>query len=146
MIRVVLDTNVLVSGFAKWRDARTAPPRILRLWDSGAFELGVSTSILRELEFALSKSFFEIHSDPVVSRMLLDRIKTDAVHVDHPAPTPGIATHWQDDLILATAVEFQADYLVTGDKELLALDHPFAFQIIHPNAFLAILEGDETLE
>lgn len=33
----------------------------------------------------------------------------------------GIATHPEDDLILATALSGQADYLVTGDRQLLKL-------------------------
>jgi len=45
-----------------------------------------------------------------------------------------------DDLmILATAIESQVTYLVTGDKELLDLERFQSVQIITPSTFLRII-------
>jgi predicted nucleic acid-binding protein len=44
-----------------------------------------------------------------------------------------------DLLILAAAIESQADYLVTGDKELLHLKRFHAVHIITPSAFLRMM-------
>jgi predicted nucleic acid-binding protein len=54
----------------------------------------------------------------------------------------GIATHPEDDLILATAVSGRADYLVTGDRQLLALGSYQGVRIVTPRDFLAILEAE----
>jgi predicted nucleic acid-binding protein len=51
----------------------------------------------------------------------------------------GVASHPEDDLILATAVSAQADYLVTGDRQLLALGEYQGAQIVTPRAFATIL-------
>ena len=37
------------------------------------------------------------------------------------AHVQGVATHAEDDLVLATAESAQADYLITGDKKLQRL-------------------------
>jgi predicted nucleic acid-binding protein len=51
----------------------------------------------------------------------------------------GVASHPEDDLILATAVSAQADYLVTGDRQLLALGRYQGVEIVTPRAFATIL-------
>jgi predicted nucleic acid-binding protein len=42
-------------------------------------------------------------------------------------------------VILATAVSARADYLVTGDRQLLALGEYQGVQMVTPRDFLAIL-------
>ena len=42
-------------------------------------------------------------------------------------------------MVLATAIESQAAYLVTGDKELLHLERFQFVHIITPSAFLRII-------
>ena len=53
----------------------------------------------------------------------------------------GIATHAEDDLVLATALSGNADYLVTGDKELLNVGSYRGVTIVTPRAFLDILDN-----
>lgn len=54
-----------------------------------------------------------------------------------------VATHPEDDLILATAVAGNAEYLVTGDRQLLALGTYEGVRIVSAAEFLAVLEADE---
>lgn len=51
----------------------------------------------------------------------------------------GVATHPEDDLILATALSAQADYLVTGDAHLQELITFESTTIVSPQAFLTLL-------
>ncbi len=61
-------------------------------------------------------------------------IITETVH--------NIATHIEDDLILATAVSAKADYLVTGDGPLLQKvgDSYREVNLVTPSEFLQILK------
>jgi uncharacterized protein len=143
---VVLDANVIVSGIARYAKGLSAPVRVVRAAVDGEYRLVLSDGIVGEATFALTKTYFGDRLDErdVAERLLQFK---RAGRMVTPSPSiHGIATHWHDDRVLATALEGQADYLVTGDKELLSLDHPFPFEIIHPREFLAILEGDETDE
>ena len=54
----------------------------------------------------------------------------------------GVATHPEDDLVLATAVSAQADYLVTRDRQLLKLGSYQGVAIVSPTEFLDELQKD----
>jgi predicted nucleic acid-binding protein len=53
----------------------------------------------------------------------------------------GVATHPEDDLVLAAAVSAGADYLVTGDRKLQALDTFEGVRILSPRQFLDMIEA-----
>ena len=59
----------------------------------------------------------------------------------------GVATHPEDDLVLATAVSAGADYLVTGDRQLQKLGRHGSVTILSPRGFLALLheQGGDAL-
>ena len=52
-----------------------------------------------------------------------------------------LATHPEDDLVLAAAVSARSDYLVTGDKKLQDLRSYQGVTIVTPREFLTILES-----
>lgn len=53
----------------------------------------------------------------------------------------GVATHPEDDLVLATAVSGKADYLVTGDKPLRKTVPKYqGVKLVTPVEFLKVLE------
>ncbi len=54
-----------------------------------------------------------------------------------------MATHPEDDLVLATAVSAAADYLVTGDKQLQRLGGYHGVAIVSPRDFLALLQQQD---
>jgi putative PIN family toxin of toxin-antitoxin system len=58
VIRVVLDTNVLASGFVEFATAERAPARLLRLWREQRFVLVVSAEILTELLSTFTDPYF----------------------------------------------------------------------------------------
>ena len=51
----------------------------------------------------------------------LSGLATLGTWVEVVPPVPKVATHWQDDMVLAAALAGEADYLVTGDSELLVI-------------------------
>lgn len=55
MIRAVLDTNVLVSGFTGEEVMVSTPGAIVRQWRRGRFDLVISTHIFTELSRTFAK-------------------------------------------------------------------------------------------
>ncbi len=53
MIKALLDTNVLVSGFASFKHPDRAPAQILHAWRAGLFELVISEDVLIEIKKTL---------------------------------------------------------------------------------------------
>lgn len=81
--------------------------------------------------------------EPEEIQELRDFLESDLVSVAITVEVREVATHPEDDLILATAVSAHADYLVTGDRQLQALGIFRGVTIVSPRRFLAVLEASE---
>lgn len=116
MISAVLDTNVLASGTVS---ALNAPGKILNAWRTGKFILITSEQIIKELVSVLQKPYFQkyITSDQIDAFIYL--LQNESLVAPITVKIHGIATHSEDDLILAAAISAKANYLVTGDQPFL---------------------------
>ncbi|MCX6793557.1 MAG: putative toxin-antitoxin system toxin component, PIN family [Candidatus Gottesmanbacteria bacterium] len=135
----VLDTNVLVSGFIL---PKSNPAQILRLWRQRKFTLITSSVMLKELELTfyypkLTKYFSHMVK---VSRFIF-LLQNKSFYLSE-IRLPKIAIRDKKDLmVLGTALDSHADYLVTGDKDLLVLKHQKAMgklSIVTPTQFIGI--------
>lgn len=141
-MRVTLDTNTLASGAIASPGGTIA--RIIEAARAGIFDLFVSQHLFDELVSTLATPFFmrKLTSDESTGYVNLVRRVAQVVPIT--AEVQGVATHPEDDLVLATAVSGNADYLVTGDLKLQALGSFHGVAIVSPRAFLDVLvqEGD----
>ena len=128
-LRVVLDTNVLVSGLAY---PSSIPGRILALWRQGAIDVVLSRYILDEVERVLSR-LKRLNLSRQEIRDLVDTFLFLADVIEPDKKQDPALRDSADQQILATLRTSQADYLITGDKDLLALAGTYS--IITPAAF-----------
>lgn len=136
MITVVLDSNVLASGFVR---PHGAPGALLGAWRAEAFDLVVSDHILSEVTRTLDKPYFAQRLTTSRRTANIALLRSDATITPLTVPVRGVATHPEDDRVLATAVSAQADYLVTGDHKLLQLRSYEGVGILSPRDFLNLL-------
>jgi len=132
----VFDTNVLASGFVS---QVSIPGRLLLLWTYGDFELFISEHILSELEHTFAEIYFRKRLTARQRAANITLLRREASVTLITAEISGVATHPEDDLILATAVSAGAGYLVTGDKKLQRLGTHQGVIIVSPRSFLDIL-------
>ena len=134
-MRVVLDTNVIVSGLKFPGNERL----VLELALRGRFELYVSTFILEEAAGVLGRKF---DWDAERSSQALSALG-NAATVIYPRRLPEVIEGGHaDNRILECAVEASADYLVTGDRRhLLPLGTHEGVRILNAPRFLSALEG-----
>jgi len=132
-MRVVLDTNVLLSALAF---PGSKPDQVLQRVRRGEVALVLSAFILAELERILRDKF------RFTTRQTDERVAVIRRMATLVEPTERIAlvvAKDDDNRILECAVAARADYLVTGDKEhLLPLRSIGATQIVTPAAFLEL--------
>ena len=128
-MRVVLDTNVLVSGLAY---PESLPGRILNVWRQGGLEVVLSRYILDELVRVLPR-LPRLLMTPSEIRDLADSFLFMADVVEPCAERDATLRDEKDQLILGTLIAGQAGYLVTGDKDLLALAE--RYPIVTPDVF-----------
>lgn len=143
MIRAVLDANVLASGFAGARNAHSIPGQLVGLWQRKAFELVVSKHIVSEVIRTLRDPYFRQHVSPAQSSRAAALLRFHATQTEITAMVEGVATHPEDDLVLATALSANVDYLVTGDLKLQRLASYNEVTILGPRQFLDILTRNE---
>ena len=135
-MRVVLDTNVLVSALAF---PGSKPDQVLALVRRNTLQLFVSPFILSELDRVLRVKFkFGVRQ--AAERVAFIRsIATVIV----PSESVSVVTAKQDDnRILECALAARADFLVTGDRaHLLPLGSFRGTRIVTPRQMLELVEG-----
>lgn len=133
-MRVVLDTNVFVSGLML---PASVPGRILALANAGGFELVLCEAMLEEIRAALH--YPKVRKRIALSDEDLERfvqaLRFTADVVDPANVAVEVPGDSGDDVILATLVVAKADALVTGDAALLALAD--RYPIVTPAQFAA---------
>jgi putative PIN family toxin of toxin-antitoxin system len=137
-MRVVLDTNVIVSSYLV---ALGPPARIVAAWRAGRFELVVSTALLAEYARALMYDRVQRRHHLSVEQIYADVAQFRVyAHLVEPVDVPAvIPADRDDDHVLACAIGGNADYIVSGDPHLVDLTEYQGIRIVRPSAFLAVL-------
>jgi len=110
---VVFDANVLVGCLIALQGGTLA--QILAAWRAGQFEIVLSEHIYGELARALASGYFTRRLAATTIAGYLGFVAENARVVPISVAVSGVATHPEDDLVLATALSAGADFLVTGD-------------------------------
>lgn len=133
-MRIVLDTNVLISALAF---PGSKPDQLLYRIRRGEAELFLSPFILSELDRVLRKKF-RLNKREVDARV--DAIRS-ITQIIEPTERVTVVTAVDDDnRILECALAAQAEFLVTGDREhLLPLGSFRNTRIVTPAEFLDLL-------
>ena len=138
MLRIVLDTNVIVSALLK----PSGPPgRILARLLDGAFELVLSPALIDELKHSLGyrrvRRYLRLPAEELEALLARLAMIADMVPGAQAISTP--LRDARDVPVLVAAVEGRADCVVTGDKDLLVLGEYDRIAILAPRDFLDLL-------
>lgn len=126
-MRLTIDTNILISSLI----TKTTPPALLyHAWREGKYELITSQEQMIEIARALKYPKLRKYINAYEDEILLDCIMQEALIVNalnEVSYSPDKA----DNMIIATAIAGNADYIVTGDKrDLLVLKEVAGIPII----------------
>lgn len=136
-MRAVLDPNVVISGAIS---PRGTPADVLRSLANGEFELIASQALLRELERALAYRKLRPYISESDVADLLRWVADSASVVDDPDSEPPAHSRDPDDDYLINLASAHSAALVSGDKDLLALEGEIP--VFSPRAFLDLLADD----
>jgi putative PIN family toxin of toxin-antitoxin system len=132
-MRIVLDTNVLVSALLK---PRRKPARILRLVIQGDIQIIVSEYILAEYLEVLKSPKFDLNMDKMQTVLEFLRskgIKAAAIPESFQLPDSS------DEPFLEAALSAGADALITGNKRHFPKKASKGQKIVSPDEFLRLL-------
>ena len=135
-MRVVLDTNVLISGLLF---PGGPPSQLVDAWRGGAFDLALSDFMIDEITRVWNHVAPRLKRTPSDLSDFLDvlALRGELVQLDVADLASAAATGLRDpnDVpILATLLCAGSDWLVTGDKDLLVLAG--SYPILTPAAFV----------
>ena len=136
MMRVVLDTNVLISAIL----LKGRLSRFLELWKSETLSPVLSKETFQEFKTVLSYLKFSLSADEIKA-VIEDEILPNFEVIDIKEKIEGVCRDPSDDMFLAVALNAQAPYVVTKDKDLLALRKYKSIDIVSPQEYLALLKN-----
>jgi putative PIN family toxin of toxin-antitoxin system len=134
MMRVVVDTNVVVSAYLSHGGYLAA---VLDLAANRAIRMFVSRAILAEYESVLSRP--RLNLEPVIVKEALAELRRISEVVE-PMMVASAAGHEPDNRFLECAQAAQADFLITGN----ARHYPAAYgrtRVVTPREFLEAAGG-----
>lgn len=133
-LTAVIDTNILVSILK-------GSPKLSFIYDAfkkDKFKLAISDELLKEFSAVLYRPHLKIEYHDI--KELFRLIKARAVRIKLPFPSIDICRDPEDNFILEIALEAKADFIVSGDKDLLVLKSFRGIPIITPREFFACLK------
>jgi len=139
-MRLILDTNILLSALLC---PLGAPAKLLDAWERKAFTLVASDELIAELRDVAGRKFFRARLRASAAELLAAGLRDFSFYC-RDLPSDPIAPDPKDSYLLAMAEASQAEFLVTGDKELLALKHHKSTRMITPAAMIEILKVAES--
>jgi hypothetical protein len=139
-MRLILDTNILLSALLS---PLGAPAKLLDAWERKTFTLVTSEALIAEFRDVASRPFFRARLHPSAVELLAAGLQDFSFYC-RDLPSGIVAPDPKDSYLLAMAQASQADFLVTGDKDLLSLRKHKSTRIITPAAMVEILKKAES--
>ena len=137
-MRVVVDTNVIISALI----SPAGPPgRIIAAWHRRQITVVVSEAMLVELRDAMHypRVRRRISMTDEELSTVLDDLASAATAIDEPDHVAVLVRDPDDAIFVEAAVAGNADYIVTGDRDLLELGSYEGIRVVTPADFVALL-------
>ncbi|MDA4123394.1 MAG: putative toxin-antitoxin system toxin component, PIN family [Thaumarchaeota archaeon] len=137
MVRVVIDTNVMVSALIAKGKPRRLVSRLL-----SRHSVISSREMLEELSEVLSREKFGLSKAQVGRYLSIYTENSESVTLR--SKVRAVAEDPDDDVVLSTAVGGNAEYIVTGDRHLLVMKEFGVTRIVTVDGALKILSSAKT--
>lgn len=140
MLRVVLDTNVLISALLK---PISLPNQIFQAFRNKKFLLITSPQIVAEVEDVLNRPGIVVLSKmtPKDRELFIEKLLELSLVTSGKLGVEVIKDDPDDDKFISCALEGKAEYIVSGDKHLLDIGEYEGVKIISPREFIENILG-----
>ena len=140
-LRVVVDTNVLVSGLFGIKNSPSS--KILRAIRNQKIILVTSPTILKEVTDVINRERIVklTKMTPQERKDFIDKLIQRSDITVGKQLSQIVSRDVKDDKFLACGVEGKADYIISGDHDLLSLKKFEGVRIVTPQQFVFLLEN-----
>ena len=138
-MRIVIDTNVLLSGLL-WQGA---PHTLFNQARDGTVDLFMSQVLMDELARVIARQKFAgiLQRTSRTPERILTELRTFAELVAAPPLPQPVCRDPDDDAVLACALAAQVDLIVSGDDDLLVLEQFEGMRIVTPAQAVKLVGG-----
>ena len=131
---VVIDTNVIISGFLG--DNHSYPARIVNAWFFNQIVVAVSQELKHELNCVLKKPYIiKVLQNNTLITLILGKLFNKSLMVSPEPVSEVIFPDKTDHFLLELAISSRAEVIVTGDKRLLDVKKANGVFILTPKQF-----------
>lgn len=131
MVRVVIDTNVFVSGLLK---SDNPPSNVVDLFIEDKINLIISEEVFSEYIKVLLRPELKVKKDNIIRLISIFILKAEIIKVKTKLDI--IERDPSDNKFLECALDGKVDYIITGDKHLLELKKYKKIKIVDPKTFI----------
>ena len=131
-MRLVLDTNVYISKLL------SPAGRVGQTFDyivHAQLEQLMSNATLQELQRKLAAPKFRRYFSPLAAGIYFSRIQEAATIIEVTTELT-VCADPDDDMLFELATDGQADYIISGDQKVLALDPFGQVRVVSPRGFV----------
>lgn len=128
--KLVIDTNLWISFFIS-----RSQDNLTGLLESGQIQLIFSRESLNELFEVIQRKKFSKSISVVDVLAFFERIENQ-ITIINPTSRIRLCRDPEDDFLINLALDSSADFLITGDKDLLVLDAQLPFKVITMRQFI----------
>lgn len=131
ILKVTVDSKVFISMLLGSRNCL----KVYKAFASGILDIVISDELFEEISSVLRRDSFSKIVTAQDLKELQELLKTDAewVILKHPV---AVCRDPKDNMILEIASEGKADFIITGDQDLLELKQFRRILILSPKEFL----------
>lgn len=136
MLKVVVDANIWISALLNSNKAL----EVVRLLEQDQYQLICAEALLCELAEVMDRPKFQAKIQPRRKEDLLELVREKAQFVELPAGIGNVCRDPKDEVYIVCAVVAQADFLVSGDQDLLDLKEHEEVKIISLPTFVQLFQ------
>lgn len=139
MIKCVIDTNVVISAIL---NPKGIPGEIVEAWFKYEFLVVTSEFLIQELQRVLHYPHIQrikLLSENEIDKFVHDIINTSQL-IEVSSIIDVVKKDTTDNQVLATALDGQVNYIVSGDPHLFNLRDFRGIKIVKPIEFLNVLD------
>jgi len=138
MLTIVFDINVLVSSLI----VKGKPRELWQKAKDNEFTFAYSREMLSDLVNVLKRQKFEKYLASVDIRLFLNDLRVTGKLVPLKSKFRVAAEDPDDDIIIRTAYDAKANFIVSGDRHLLALKEFKGKRVVTVDQMLMILSSE----
>lgn len=131
-MKVVIDTNVFVSSFFGG-----PPKKVIELWKNGRITICLTQSIIEEyIDVLLRLGIPQGDVDELVELFSRGYF---CLYINQTAKLNVVEKDPDDNKFFECAVKHKAQYIITGDKRVLAVKKYLQIEVVSPAVFLSLI-------